>query len=564
MKRLITLLCLLLPAAFSLAATYRYAVIPVEFSDVSFTDTKKYVEDKVATAKSYFDSQFSPSRTFVFDILPTIRLSFPVSRYGTNSSSLKDVVIDEAIRTACTQSKADFSRYDNDGDGSIDNICIIFAGRSESDGGPSQYIWPQHIYLHDRGGTMTLGGKTADSFSICSEFSHPGVFCHEFCHYMGLMDLYDTDGKLSGGTSNALWGNLSIMDNPESMAGFCAIELEQLGMGTRLEAMEGEYKLRPVSRNREYVVLYTDNQGEYFLLECRAKDGWDTTIEGGGLVVYHIDKSLSDSWYSDMYRRNLTAAERWSLNEVNCRPEHECARVVEAVPGTDDFGHIFFPQSGHTSFGSETNPPFRFWSGNTSSLALTDITRNDDGSVSFNIITPLTITSADYFQDAAIIAWKIGEGLSVKECVVSWHSGGSETGSMTVFPGASGICSATIENLKPQTDYQAIVKVVCFDGAIYSKNLEFRTKMRVQGARPFIWLNSLQRAADGSFVRGGRLPLRIFNAEGVQAVRWYFNGMRIFPEEDGLWTLSGSGTLKAELWLSDGSKEVIVKQIKVQ
>ena len=269
-----------------------------------------------------------------------------------------------------------------------------------------------------------------------------------------------------------------------------------------------------------------------------------------------------------MYRRNLTALERWNLNQVNCRPEHQCARVVEAVPGTDDFTKVFFPQEGHTAFGSETNPSFRFWSGTTSSIALTGITLQADGSVSFDLITPVTVTYSDYFQDSAIIAWTFSERLPVKECLVSWYaSGGSSPAkqeSMTVIPGSSRVCSAIIEGLSPQTDYQASIRLICYDGSIYSKSLEFRTRMKVQGARPFIWLNALERTGDGKFISGSRTPLRIFNGEGMEAVTWYFNDLRIFPEEDGLWTIPSSGTLKAEVWLSDGSKEIIIKKIRVQ
>lgn len=568
MKRLSALLLFLLPTVILSAETYRYAVIPVEFSDVSFTDTRRYVADKVSTAQAYLNSQFSPSRSIVLDILPSVKLAHPQSRYGSNSSSTKDTGLDLAIREACAQCKSDFSIYDNDSDGLIDNICLIFAGRSESDGGDESCIWPQHVYLHDLGSTLSLSGKTADSFSICSELSSTGVFCHEFFHSFGLMDMYDTDGKLSGGTSKGLWDRLSIMDNPGYMTNLCSIELEQLGLGTSLEEKEGEYILRPISKSKEYLRLNSDNQDEYFLLECRDNEGWDAFLGGRGLVIYHIDRSLADSWYSDMYRRNLSALERWNFNQVNCRPEHECARVVEAVPGSDNFKNVFFPQDGHTAFGSETNPPFRFWSGNTSNSALTGITLLPDGSVSFNLIKPLIVTSTDIFQDAAIIAWTIGGGLSVKECLVSWYAPGSSSpetqGSMTVLPTSSLVCSATIEGLAPQTDYQASVKLICYDGSIYSKSIEFRTRMMVQGARPYIWLNALERNGDGSFIAGSRTPLRIFNAENVENIRWYFNDLRIFPEEDGRWTLPSSGTLKAELWRSDGSKEIIIKQLTVR
>lgn len=567
MKRLFsTLSAILLSAALSLAASDRYAVIPVEFSDVTFTDRDKGVTAKVLKAQEYFNSQFSPSRSLTFDILPVVKLPYPVSRYGYNSSTLYDAGLDEALRVACIQSRADFSAYDNDGDGFIDNICIITAGSSEADGAGSSCIWPQHIFLHDRGGTLTMGSKTADSFSVCTEFSPDGTFCHEFAHSFGLQDMYDTDGKLSGGASKGLWGTLSLMDDSHGTPNFSAIELEQLGLGNRLQLSEGSFRLRPLSKAKEYLRIDTDNQDEYFLLECRDRSGWDAGIGGAGLVIYHIDRSLADSWYSDMYRRNLTAAERWSLNQVNCRPEHQCARVVEAIPGAENIAQIFFPQPGHTSFGSETDPPFRYWSGTTSGLALSGITLQADGSVHFEVITPLGIDGCDVFQDAAIISWTVPASLSVRECRISWHAADNPAlkGSKSLTPDASGFCAATISDLAPQTTYQATVRVVCTDGAIYSKSLEFKTKMQIQGARPYIWLGSLERNGNGTFKAGGKLPLRIYNPGDAVAVHWYFSGLRVYPGEGGWWTLDSSGILKAEVWRPDGSKDVIIKRLTVE
>ena len=567
MKRLFsTFLTVLLATAVSSAASYRFAVIPVEFSDVTFTDLNKSVSSKVQKAQDYFSDQFSPARTFTFDVLPTVKLSYPVSHYAYNTSSLRDAGLDEALRAACIQTKTDFSVYDNDGDGVIENICIITAGNSEADGGGVNCIWPQHIFLHDRGGTLSIGGKTADSFSICTEFATDRIFCHEFAHHFGLQDMYDTDGKLSGGSSKGLWGALSLMDDGTGIPNFCAVELEQLGIGTRLQLSEGHFRLRPISKAKEYLRIDSDNQGEYFLLECRDRSGWDAGIDGAGLVIYHIDRSLADSWYSDMYRRNLTAAERWSLNQVNCRPEHQCARVVEAVPGAERISEIFFPQPGHNTFGSETDPPFRYWSGATSGLALSGITLEADGSISFEVITPLGITGCDVFQDAAIISWAVPASLSVKECWLSWHAvdNPSQKGSLSLNTNVTGLYASTITGLVPQTAYQATVRVVCTDGSIYSKSLEFKTKLQIQGARPYIWLGSLERNGNGSFKAGGKIPLRIYNPGDATAVYWYFDGLRVYPGDDGWWEINSNGILKAEVWRPDGSKDVIVKRITIE
>ena len=567
MKRLIsTLLLLLVSAASWSAANTRLVVVPVEFSDVGFTDTNKNIYEKVELAQRYLSSQFSPIYgTFTIDVLPVIRLSYSMSYYGTNSTTKKDCGLDEAIKVACLKSNADFAPYDNDNDGYIDNICLITAGASEAEGGGAYCIWPQQGFLHNWSGAMQLSGKIADSFTVCPEFASAGTFCHELGHVFGLQDMYDTDGRLSGGTTRGLWGSLSLMDSGGYLPCLSSIELDQLGIGTCLPATPGHMTLSPLGDKQEYLKLESDNPGEYFLFECRKQSGWDECLPGAGLVVYHIDRSPADAWYSDAYRRNISALERWEYNQVNCRPEHPCARVIEAVPGTENPAELFFPQPGHSAFGSETDPPFRFWSGGTSDYALNNIAIETDGSVSFDLIIPLTITGSEVFQDAAIVGWTVDSSIHLDRCIALWYSEDTKTtGSKTVYPNASGIYSATIEGLDPQTSYQVTVRAISEDGAIFSRSLGIKTKTRLADARPFIYLNTAGRNDDGSFRAGSSLPLRIYNLKDAARVLWYYNGWRIYPGDDGYWTVTESGTLKAEVWYPDDSCEIIIKEITLK
>ena len=91
----------------------------------------------------------------------------------------------------------------------------------------------------------------------------------------------------------------------------------------------------------------------------------------------------------------------------------------------------------------------------------------------------------------------------------------------------------------------------------------FVTKVYRGGTYPYIYLSNVPRGSDGSFPPGSKIPLRVFNATDVQEVRWSLNGMRIAPEADGNYTLRRSGTLKAEIVHTDGTSEVIIKQINV-
>ena len=575
MRRLtIILLISLFPIAL-LASGYRAVVIPVEFSDLTFKNTSTGVQHKATTAGRYFTDQFSPSLSFSFEVLPTVRLSMPYAWYGANSSTLKDIRIGELIREATKKCGVNLSVYDNDGDGFIDNIYIVAAGNSEAEGSGADHLWPQQAKLSERGEAFQADGKTVDNFAVCTETSSPGVFCHEFAHVLGLQDMYDTDGSGSGGLSNGLWGTLSLMD--KGIAGssdclppnFCAIELEQLGLGTRIASSLGPRRLRPVSSYKEYLRIDSDTDGEYYLIECRKEEGWDAGIGGGGLVIYHIDRSENNSWYSDLYMRNLSARERWDFNQVNCRPDHPCARVITAIPSTTELSRIFFPQPGHNSFASDTDPAFGFWNGEASNLALDNITLESDGSVRFNLIAPVSVMETHVFQDAMIINWKTADVLDVRTCNVLWYKNEARgnvqlLGSAVAQRQEDGMFFTVIEDLEPSTDYSIFIRALSQNGRSYSKTIQLSTKGIQKGVRPFIYLNTLKRREDGSFYVGDKIPMRVYNLEGADQVLWYFNGMRMRPESDGYWHLTQSGTLKVEIWYEDDSMEIITRKMIVR
>lgn len=538
---------------------------------MAFDDKAGNVDNKINRAQIYFNDQFYPHRSFSFELLPTVRLPRNQAWYGANSTSRKDERIDQAVREACSLLDRDLSVYDNNKDGFIDNICIITAGGSEAGGDGVNCIWPQQGYLHDRGGTSSVNGKTVDCFTICPEKSPLGVFCHEFAHSLGLQDLYDTDGNGSGGTSKGLWGTLSLMDlgldndGGNTPPNFCAIELEQLGIGSPVEMTDGNITLHPVSSSKEYLRLESDVANEYFLLECRDEKGWDAFTGVSGLLVYHIDRSANNSWYSDFYKCNLSASERWAYNQVNCRPDYQCAKIVEAVPNAASIASVSFPQPGRSSFCSDTDPAFKFWSGTTSSQAIIDIRKNSDRSVSFKVITPIKILDISVFQDAAIFRWTTSESLKVKECELSCspYSGTAISDARTSISAGDSIFAATLECLSPSTSYRAVIKAVCEDGSIYSETVNFITKSIQKGARPFIYLNTPCRLDNGFFQKDSYLPLRVNNAMEARKIEWFFNEERIEPDGSGYWHLKESGTLKAKLWYEDGSADVIIKQITV-
>ena len=559
-------------------AVFRMIVIPAQFQDRQFSCTEAELEQTVLSAQEYFNDQSWDEREFVFDIAPAVTLSKGYAYYGSNYSDRRDAQLGDAVREACRLSsgQVDFSLYDNDNDGNVDNVFVLFAGPSEADGADAESIWPQYGSLGDYGLSLSMNGKSVDSFAVSCELASDdglnpqpagiGIFCHELAHHFGLHDLYDTDGDSSGGMSKGLW-NTSLMDfGCKNLDGQCppnlgAPDLETLGAGTCEELKTGDYTLEPVNRSRRYLKYETDTEGEYFLFECRAPEGWDEPLGNGGLLIYHIDKSENPAGMSDYYGRELTAAERWEYGQINCRPDRQCAEIVSADPEAAEASDIFFPHGRRDSFGSDTDPAFRTWDGGTSGLALIDIRRNGDGSVSFSVVRPVSISSTTVFQDAAIVNWDIDERLAENMGFeIEWTDG------KTVWSDRAdcGTDSYTIEGLEAQTAYRVTVRLMISEHQKYSASASFLTKVYRSGTYPYIYLSGASRNTDGSFISGTRIPLRVFNATGVAEVRWYLDGAGIETEPDGLYTIEREGRLEAEILYEDGTSERIIKEIRIR
>ncbi|MCX6841421.1 MAG: M6 family metalloprotease domain-containing protein [candidate division WOR-3 bacterium] len=103
----------------------------------------------------------------------------------------------------------DFSRFDNDHDGVVDDLLVVHAGPGAEETGNPHDIWSHKWQLSDPvfgspGPVQTEDGVTVDAFSVEPErfedgrLESIGVFCHEFGHLLGMPDLYDADYSTNG------------------------------------------------------------------------------------------------------------------------------------------------------------------------------------------------------------------------------------------------------------------------------------------------------------------------------------------------------------------------------
>lgn len=576
-------------------------VLLAQFSDLKFHYTRDDFEMLLSlgekSARQYFNDQFvSIQKTFSIDIAPIVTLPNRYSYYGKNNTAGNDTNPHLMVRDACqlADPDVDYSLYDTDGDGVLDNVFIFYAGGDESDGAGDDHIWSHQWYLRDGAGmNVSLDGVIINSYACTAELMRSsrgsltltsiGTFCHEYSHTFGLPDYYDTDYEASGGISEALWMTLALMDCGNRNDGgqtppwYNAVDRYLLGLSEPRPLELGEQRLSPIHESGDYLILETDKAGEYFLFECRAHEGWDSAIGGHGLLIYHIDRS-------DNMAGEKTAALRWRSNTLNCYPNHPCVDLIEADPtapsrfatarsnGTilDQIGSVFFPYIDHIAYTPNTQPPFIFWSGTGSSLSLSDI-HFDGHDIVFTVsgsqvirLPEIATFTGDIFQDGAILSWTTDLPDYSANTFLSWGPVGREPYEIEIRPYEPGHYAWTLDNLDPKKAYATKVYIKTAGSPVNAKTYNFTTKSVHEGSRPFIWLKGAQRNADGSFVSGTRIPLRIYHRPTGTSVKWLLDGEEVSVGPDGYLTLTRSGELKAILTDSRGDETILLKNIVVR
>ncbi|MBR1956297.1 MAG: M6 family metalloprotease domain-containing protein [Bacteroidales bacterium] len=597
-------------------------VILAQFKDVSFKFTKwdfinmliqkgYSYNGAIGSAKEYFDEQFNHSIEFAFDVSDIVTLQHERAYYGRNGKDGNDENPEQMVVDACrlVDSKIDFARYDDDGDGEVDNVFIFFAGGDEAWGAGDDCIWSHAWYIKSGAGiTFTMDGKLIDRYACTSELAREGqnqatsntlagigTFCHEYSHTFGLPDLYDTDYAKSGGFSAGLWGSTSLMDAGNQINRgntppyFNAIEREILGIGKPVILKDdGGYELKPINEDGKYYKIESDTEGEYYLIECRSNKRWDEGIGGAGMLVYHVDKSVRASGHSETYKNTLRAIDRWTFaNEVNCRPDHQCANLLEADSRNDSFSDlkdeaylqsvrdirgIFFPSNGINSIMSESRNGFIFWSGMSSEASVTNIRfGSDDSTILFNVIgfsgTEVPPVAQDItqevFMDGAIIQFNSSRKYEGEATIVYGRTG-QDTDTLKVKPYETGKYAVTLKGLQPDSKtYTASIHFEINGVVGDAVQTNFMTKKSPVVKWPYIYIGNSRLNTDGTIPVLTRIPLKLYNATNAAEIRWKFNGKKVAPEGDGYYQIKEDGTLKAYITWPDGTEEVVMKEITV-
>ena len=274
-----------------------------------------------ASVRQYFETcsrgKFSPQ----FDVVGPVTVPQNMRYYGgSNSNNSSDERFSPFCQDVMEQAKelvSDWSKYDNDGDGNIELVCIIYAGFGQNQGGADSTLWAKASYQNKK-----LNDSLHISYFNCSpELFHPqrpdwingiGVFIHEFSHCMGLPDLYHTRGKYA---NNQDMESFSIMDyglyNNNSFAPCAYTAWEQEAMGwTEIEPIDSEQvttdRILPlIEGGKAYKIVNSNNERDYIIMENIQKRGLNTSSKGHGLLVYHVDYPYFNINMSDSPNNNI-------------------------------------------------------------------------------------------------------------------------------------------------------------------------------------------------------------------------------------------------------------------
>ena len=570
-------------------ASIKALIIPVQFPDLkmkcsaadfdAMLNSPGYsLNGATGSAKDYFTDQFEGKCGIEFNVSPIVTVSKDYAYYGRNNQDGIDSHPEDIVVEACKalDAQVDFSEYDTDNDGKVDQVFVFVAGEDESRGAGEDHIWSHQWSVEAAGIRLILDGRQISTYAMSSELvsngaytilAPIGTFCHEFSHCLGLSDLYDTEHDWDdAGRSDGVWQYTSLMDygnynnDGRTPPNYNALEMETLGAGSMKELDGGTHTLAPLSQEKSWFKAETGTPGEYYLFECRAAEGWDKYIHGSGLLIYHIDSrtSRNDAGYSETYGMDMTAADRWEYNCVNGNRLHQCVDIVEATPEASSIYEVFWPASGRNSFSADTEPAYLYWNGKGPEHIISGIKKSGT-SITFSVTSSLSIESVEAFQDAAIILWTMK---GVEKGRISLTDPEGRTRTEEAVPYGTNMYSFIFEGLKPKTTYKVTVYDTSGDGHKISD--EFTTKAYYSEGYPFIYLNSADRNADGSFKKGSRLPLRVFNAENAKEVLWYFDDYVLSSDGSGYFFTENSGTVKAVITYGDGTRDIISKYITVK
>ncbi len=249
----------------------------------------------------------------------------------------------------------DFSRYDNDKDGTTEAINIVYAGAGETWG---QGLWPHSGWSNERrDGVKLTHHQMTDmpgKFSIY-------VFVHESGHMIfGWPDLYWYGDYCTMGNRAHDLNPVAINDFFRADQGwipFVDVTSDDISNTTSLETTKPNevcYRYKnPARPDKEGLVWsYVRNTGR------------NQVLKGSGLLMQHYDFSIEGNSASDKLGLRIVHASAAGKSNDN---------VTDQWPNPGSTANTFFKSGTYSEFSDDKYPAIRWYNGSKTGLKITDI-----------------------------------------------------------------------------------------------------------------------------------------------------------------------------------------------
>ena len=354
----------------------RVIVVLVDFVDAPMTRSADQFRDlffstgKIPTGsvREYFTEVSNNLITITGEVVGPYRLPRTLATYAGGGSGTDNpepnarTMARDAAQLA--NPDVDFAPFDNDGNGFVDAFIVIHAGPGAEESGSGNDIWSHKWVL--AGGPFNADTTKIFAYLTVPEDCRIGVCAHELGHLLfGWPDLYDTDESSEGLGNWCLMGGGSWNgsgDIPAHPSAWCKAGQGWVSVTNR--TTNGKVTMKDVKTSKEVYRLWKNGSAgdEYFLVEHRRRTGYDRTLPGEGLLVYHIDDAIDGNENENHPKVKLLEADNQ-------------AHLHNAVNRGDD-GDAYPGRSANKTLDNASSPNSKTYGGVDTCVAISNITKS--------------------------------------------------------------------------------------------------------------------------------------------------------------------------------------------
>lgn len=334
---------------------------------------------------------------------------------GANKLAREQKLVKELTDYLNTIIPAD-APIDADGNGVVDNLCIIISGRSAI--GSSHLLWPHRSQLYTQEGSIQ-GKKVSEYIMLFDDANgfgpmvtpleiNTGVLCHEMSHTLGTYDLYHGSARTDLnpiGVWDLMSDNLTV---PQHMSAYTKYKYGKWLDEIPEISEPGTYTLNPLNtpsrENIAYKICPTGSD-QYFVVEYRKKEGFDAGLPESGLLVYRVDPRYTGN------------------NAYDGSSKFDELYLFRPGGTTTTDGNIekaaFSAESGRTAFGGEAEEKPFYTNGETARFAIGNVSTCGE-TLTFDL---LPVASRIYLpSDTVVVAGNSGSSTAITvEADTSWQ-----------------------------------------------------------------------------------------------------------------------------------------------